>query len=397
MDGPRSIYSPWKFLHLCVLLFLEMESPSADEPGADLRDTGNENPSTPEDTSERSGNGSRARTRNPEAWKRNAAKKGRNTGVEHLNQKGKTVPARVMGGGCDEKCRLQCHERVTEGERRQFFQQFWSLGDINRQRMFLSMYTSVSLPDSTRGRGFPTRKVRRYSIKVKEKTHVICQKMFLSTLNTSDKMVKTAETRFNQKGALISPDKRGKHSKVDKEKVAKITKSIDDHIRLFDAVPSHFTRKRSKRKYLPQHLSIAQMHRLYLEWMKMVHPGEVAASESRYRQRFCSAFNFGFFQPKKDQCETCNVYLRASPELRVRLNAKYEEHQQNKELARLQKERDKEAAKQKDSKTCFAVFDLQKVLVTPRDETGVNHYKRTLSTYDLTFYDGARREGHCFV
>jgi len=77
--------------------------------------------------------GSRQRLRRPELWKRNVAKRGNASGVEHLNQEGKLVPPREIKEGCDNDCRLKCQERVNADERRAFFRSYWRQGHRNNK------------------------------------------------------------------------------------------------------------------------------------------------------------------------------------------------------------------------------------------------------------------------
>ena len=47
-----------------------------------------------------------------------------------------------MKKGCGHSCRYKCHSKFSEEERERLFNEFWILGDINRQRNFLSKYAT---------------------------------------------------------------------------------------------------------------------------------------------------------------------------------------------------------------------------------------------------------------
>ena len=83
---------------------------------------------------------------------------------------------------------------------------------------------------------------------------------------------------------------------------ASIKKQIEGHIRSFPVVKSHYSTRR--RKYLSPLLSIAEMHRLYID--KYEHGADKpSVSYSCYAKVFNSKFNLGFGQPHTDTCPTC--------------------------------------------------------------------------------------------
>ena len=66
-----------------------------------------------------------------------------------------------------------------------------------------------------------------------------------------------------QKLRQLGSDKRGKHHTRPLVTSASIKKQIEGHIRSFPVVKSHYSTRR--RKYLSPLLSIAEMHRLYID------------------------------------------------------------------------------------------------------------------------------------
>lgn len=60
---------------------------------------------------------------------------------------------------------------------------------------------------------------------------------------------------------------------------------------------------------------------------------------------FNTEYNIAFFKPKKDQCELCTAFENAENEEKYALRSKYEIHQKEKKLSRIEKEQDKEEAK----------------------------------------------------
>lgn len=119
---------------------------------------------------------------------------------------------------------------------------------------------------------------------------------------------------------------------------------------------------------------------------------EKPASLATYRLIFNTEFNLGFFLPKKDQCELCAKWKKATPEERRNIVKEYGVHLQNKRDVRKMHFRDLKLA----SETfCFACFDLQKVLICPRSEVSAFFYRNKISMYNFTVYDTRLHEGHC--
>jgi len=60
----------------------------------------------------------------------------RNAGQEYYTKKGKFIPAKKFESkNCN--CSKKCIERVNESERKAIFDQFWNIGDFNKQNVFL--------------------------------------------------------------------------------------------------------------------------------------------------------------------------------------------------------------------------------------------------------------------
>ena len=96
---------------------------------------------------------------------------------------------------------------------------------------------------------------------------------------------------------LTRADKRGKH---DKRKVISKTSMelIKAHIKSYPAVESHYSRSRSKRKYLPSGLTIQSMYRR--DYVKHCQKRSIIPEKDCiYRRTFCQEFNYGFNKPKK--------------------------------------------------------------------------------------------------
>ena len=66
-------------------------------------------------------------------------------------------------------------------------------------------------------------------------------------------------------GILLSGDERGQHKNRPHATSEDLKAQIREHISSFPSRESHYSHHDKKRKYLPETLSIARMHRLYSE------------------------------------------------------------------------------------------------------------------------------------
>ncbi|CAH2012920.1 unnamed protein product [Acanthoscelides obtectus] len=161
----------------------------------------------------------------------------------------------------------------------------------------------------------------------------------------------------------IKEDQRGKackNSMLDES----VKQSVRNHIMLFETIDSHYCRQKTERKYLPPTLNVCKMYALYEEFC-LDNNIERRATESMYRHIFTTEFNISFFLPKKDLCDVCHSYENRLTDEKVRMEQAYQQHIENKNLARSLKNADKEKAKANPS-FCAAVFDLQQVLPVPK-------------------------------
>lgn len=67
------------------------------------------------------------RSRNPEQWKKTKAKLLKNSGKSYTSRTGKTVNERVMGPNCSDRCILKCSSKISDENRIELFNKYWSL------------------------------------------------------------------------------------------------------------------------------------------------------------------------------------------------------------------------------------------------------------------------------
>ena len=77
---------------------------------------------------------------------------------------------------------------------------------------------------------------------------------------------------------------------------------VRNHIKLFPAVESHYSRAKSYKEYLDGSLTLTKMYDLY----KVT--DENSVKENINRKVFNEEINLSFFKPKKDRCDECEEY-----------------------------------------------------------------------------------------
>lgn len=60
-----------------------------------------------------------------------------------MAKKNKLVPERRFKAACGEQCKFKCTENFTELQRQSIFENYWNMGDLQRQREFIMRHFSV--------------------------------------------------------------------------------------------------------------------------------------------------------------------------------------------------------------------------------------------------------------
>lgn len=326
----------------------------------------------------------RKRKANPALWKRNRAKELRNSGQEYKTlKKGKLVPSRTIGLPCTDSCRRKCTLKISEDERKEYFQSFWSLKDLNRQRQFIANSMELIQPKYRYPVLRENRTARKlnhtfFMYKAQEKVSV-CKTFFTSTLGITNRCIRTVLEK-TEKG-FTSEDRRGKH-----EKHGTIPQEVKDgarnHISSIPTVESHYTRADSSKNYIEGGRTLMDLYRDYKQDCQKENRDFVTLSI--YRKIFNFEFNIEFFKPKKDLCQFCESYKNKDYAERLDVEIEYMRHHEEKNIARTEKEEDKTKISKNYRVACF---DLQAALPTPKGEVSTFYYKSKLSTYNFTICD----------
>lgn len=332
----------------------------------------------------------RKRTINKNEWKKNIAKQNRQNGKTYTNIKGKIIPAKTMKKLCDPvNCFMKCSHFVSEDARQNIFQNFWKLDDKGK-RFFYDKYT-CKLPTTrkTTKKGESRKSFTyTYNFEVKDILYKVCQTFFCGTLGISKIRIHYYHNnKIDDQVIINTTPKQGLHTKycTDPEHI----KLVDEHIKSFPVMDSHYCRKSTQKQYLSPELNLKKMYNLYVGNDKITQPVKF----SMYEHIFNTKYNYSFFVPKKDICNKCSE-LDAKQKNGINLIENeiisYNNHMQRKLNAAAEKLSDK-------TKTDIVkiIFDLENVFALPRATTGMFYYKRKFAMYNLTGYCSANKTTYC--
>ncbi|KAK5642497.1 hypothetical protein RI129_008664 [Pyrocoelia pectoralis] len=283
---------------------------------------------------------------------------------------------------------------------------FWHVEkDINHKRQFVASHVK-SAPirrkrPKTRIRGDAREHTRHYYFEVNGTITTVCKTFFLNTLHISQTFVTTA-LKKKEAGGIIAIDERGRHDRH--AKVPELVRqSVRDHIMKFPAEESHYSRERSKRKYLGTHLNLSKMYNLYKSECEENNLSEnVIAKEWLYCEIFNTEFNLSFKPPDNDTCDKCDFFLVSlrdsqTAEGKNAINTEYEEHLSEASKRYNLKKKDKENALQNPVTQIMICVDLQKCLATPVLTNSQSFYSLKLWTYNYTLYNATNKKVTCMM
>ena len=335
-------------------------------------------------------------------WMDNHRKFLKNTGQKHVSKKGKEIPAKTMKSPCPPTCKLKCSIHFTEEIRQLIFNKFWKLSDHSKQWKYINKFTK-KIEKKRQTKDGPSRRkfTTNYFLPIpnedskKFEPKKVCLKMFCATLAITDQFIRTAQEKLDVSG-ITGTDNRGKHLNHPKKMDTEMIRSVCDHVKSFQPVESHYTRKSSSKLYLDNNLSFAKMFSLYKDWDQLQNYSNTAQTERQYRTIINDNMNVAFYMPKKDLCDKCHAFdnIENPTEEEKESHAK---HLSNKQTARKYKAEDKELAMQNPGQVVCATYDFQKVLNCPSGEVSLFYYKRKLSLMHLTVFDAGKKEASCYM
>ena len=187
-------------------------------------------------------------------------------------------------------------------------------------------------------------------------------------------MISAALSKVTATGSMTQNlrGKNGRHNAIEEER----ERPVIEHIQQFLTVESHYVRGTANYQYLPEELTIKQMHRMNKKWC--TEKGiETQESYDFHRRTFQTRFNLKMHKPKKDVCDLCTAYEQVLV---------YKLRQAKKKSAREYKAQLKEVG-EKEEGSAVAAFDLKKTLLCSYGQTSFFYYLLRLRNYNFTITD----------
>lgn len=330
--------------------------------------------------------------------KRHENKTKRLSGEVHENRKGVIKSAkRPRNNVCKETCYYQCQKNISQELRELICSKFWALSSYTSQNNFIINNVEAIEKKRIYTKNTASRRSRtlNYFLPINDDKIRVCKTFFLSTLDLKEKKVLVALTNKMPVVGTAKEDQRGMHepkNKTSKEVIEYVVKYISE----LPAVPSHYCRASSKKKYLPTIFSnLTKLYNIYKKDCQA--NGKKFASTFVFNDVFRKQFNIGFHKPKKDKCIFCERYNTKLPQDRTEEDEKIlSDHLQEKDFIKAIFKSD-QAKSNTDGYLCTS-FDLQKVLNTPHGPNNMLlYYSRKYSYLNFTIYESVTKNTYCFL
>lgn len=292
---------------------------------------------------------------------------------------------------------MKCYEKFSENDRQIIFNNFWKLGNKSRQRDFLIQCVVKGSVKRIRTKMISRRSnTYSYFLSYMGEKYQVCQQYLLTTLDIKQKFLIYTTNNCSPVATALS-DSRGQV--IPKNKLNEIIVSkLHEFIKKLPAVPSHYCRASTTKKYLPaEFMNILRLYAVYKDYCKT--NNDTPVSKYFFRKVFTEEYNLGFHLPKKDKCRTCskfdniiNLYGGSSQDESM---INHQQHINDKEdckamFLKYQKPLDS-------TRSLCVSFDLQKVLNTPKGDNMNLYYSRKFSTYNLTIYESRNQNAFCYL
>ena len=250
---------------------------------------------------------SRKGIRQPDKWQKNISQKQRNLGKSYFSLKTKkVVAARKLG----QPCKDGCFERIGMENVKEIFENFWAMGDINRQNAYLvNLIGEESYKRKYTKAAVSKRPVRlTYTVIHDNTEYQVCREGFLGIHSIGRKKLELMVAKKREAKAstgVPTLDKRGLNVKGNVVSSQKV-ESLHSFLRSLPVVSSHYSRAKAPHaQYLPFGGSIKGLYAEYLVFMMNKNREVEPVKESFFRKVFATKYNIRFEAPQADKCNLC--------------------------------------------------------------------------------------------
>lgn len=320
----------------------------------------------------------------------------KDSGQEYVNTVGRVICAKkIKPNPClNKKCQNKCNS-FSEDERQRIFTFYWNLKDSIKQKNYLN--DCIKISQVKRRRPSKNVKIRRvtneYYLKKDHMPQRVCKQFLLQTLCITVRLLRTViSNKTDEK--FPEADLRGKHRPYNKTSDEQIRK-FKHFVESLPAVPSHYCRSSSTKKYLPADIkSFNNVYRMYVA--KCESEDTIPLKKSKFLQLFKN-YNIGIHVPKKDKCIKCMRFENLPEDLKTpeEITA-YGRHVQEKDAIKEIFLEEQKHARESDV-ILVASFDLQKVLTTPHGDNMLLGFSRKYAVFNFTVYETTSKKGYCYL
>lgn len=320
----------------------------------------------------------------------------------------KAVEAKKIGKPC--KCKNKCFDKVGEEGVKAVFENFWKIGNYNKQNTYLTSRMHVLQPKRRYTNNPESNLVRYdYTVKYGDQEFSVCRYAFPAMHGISVRRMEIHQKRMRSSvtGTPIA-DKRGSGPSANKITGEKL-QIVHEHIKSLPTKSSHYTRCRAPhRKYLEDGpTSIKSLYLYFLEWADIFHNGVETVKQRFYEKVFTECYNISFRMPKKDTCTTCDkmaIEIKDKKSEEIDTKSLEETLQKHKALGKHVSGLLSDMALLKRPASVYekdvvrvVAMDLQQTQPCPRVSSGMAYYLRKLWVYNFCIYDVTKGKGSMFV
>lgn len=290
-----------------------------------------------------------------------------------------------------DKWNFECY-KLNEDQRQIIFQSFWNLGDISKQRDFILRNTKkVAKKDEHQ-----KKQALEYSFHFDGYQLKICKCLFLSTIDVSEQMVKTAWKKLTLGGTVSAEGRGGCRPKNAEASVCKrnlVLKFLD----CIPKVPGHYQRSTSNPDilYVEGFKKVSEIYQQFVATC-MRENSAIIPKIAFFRKVFKS-LHIKIHVPIKDVCLLCENFHKNKNPSQEETNT-HKLHLDEKVSIRLIRRAAIDLQlNEEGSRIIYLNFDLQSVKQLPISPKNTFFYRRKLNTYNFTVVQPVKDSVKCHI
>lgn len=287
---------------------------------------------------------------------------------------------------CKKSSTKKCCE-ISDQYRKRIFSKFWSEMTWDQRKIYVA--NTIKVFDKKKPVNETSRRsvTLKYHLIVNNSLHVpVCKTMYLNTLCLGEWSARSwalkAEEGMSTSTAVEVSSRPKRHDAFEEDRIF-----LKSFLTELNKLPSHYCRKDTDRMYLEQ--SFQSWNDLFKVYVKRCEDENRKVLSSKLLTITAKAMKISLYQPRKDQCDICFMHKNGNVS-----QEDYEQHISRKNLARSEKEKDKESALNGE---CYIItMDVQAVKLSPQIPASSLYYKTKLCCHNFTVYNLATKKVVCY-